>query len=90
MEIKLQNLLQGVYFVCIPLSPLYPLLRFGASTTPADGPVNTWIQGKTKDVLNDVRSFAGLERKKNEDALRMELVCPLLTSPCPAPLTYEL
>ncbi|KAL7408894.1 F-actin capping protein beta subunit [Mrakia frigida] len=30
--------------------------------------------GKTKDVLNDVRSFGGLERKSQEDALRRELM----------------
>lgn len=34
--------------------------------------------GKTKDVVNDVRSFGGLDRKRNEDALRRELVRPLL------------
>jgi capping protein beta len=29
--------------------------------------------GKTKDVINDLRSQAGLEAKSNEDKLRAEL-----------------
>ncbi|CDZ98355.1 f-actin capping protein beta subunit [Phaffia rhodozyma] len=33
--------------------------------------------GKTKDVVNDVRSFAGLEMKRNEDALRRELMASM-------------
>jgi capping protein beta len=35
--------------------------------------------GKTKDVLNDVRSFGGLGQKSKEEALRRELVSCLLS-----------
>lgn len=63
MEIKLRNLIAEVSLSSEPYS----------TRAQTDSLLQVYF-GKTKDILNDVRSFGGLERKRNEDALRRELV----------------
>lgn len=80
MEIKLRNLLSEVYFVSpfcndVDEVPMGDAVADADSNRPARDALLFYPQGKTKDVLNDVRSFGGLERKSKEDALRRELVC---------------